>query len=207
MLIILQSIMNRLWRIGFLFLITLSLIALIGASDFRFFADSETKSSLAEEAWGQAGSIAYQAAAKTMRSKNREGLALDNVQKRYLRRYFLDYIDRVTVIYNAQMMDRWVFGNVAVHFGEIESIAQTYCDRIYLRDDYKSEDIRQLSLLVHEMVHVRQCFQNGGLDQFGYQYFVEYKRAKQKYENNLMEREAYDLQNRFAQKYRQDQQG
>jgi hypothetical protein len=57
------------------------------------------------------------------------------------------------------------------------------------------------------MVHVRQCFQNGGLDQFGYQYFVEYKRAKQKYENNLMEREAYDLQNRFAQKYRQDQQG
>ena len=125
MLIILQSIMNRLWRIGFLFLITLSLIALIGASDFRFFADSETKSSLAEEAWGQAGSIAYQAAAKTMRSKNREGLALDNVQKRYLRRYFLDYIDRVTVIYNAQMMDRWVFGNVAVHFGEIESIAQT----------------------------------------------------------------------------------
>ncbi|MBD2187000.1 hypothetical protein [Pseudanabaena mucicola] len=199
--------MNRLWRIAFLFLITLSLIALIGISDFRFFADSETKSSLAEEAWGQAGSIAYQAAAKTMRSKNRDGLALDNIQKRYLRRYFLNYIDRVTVIYNAQMMDRWVFGNVAVHFGEIESIAQTYCDRIYLRDAYKPEDIKQLSLLVHEMVHVRQCFQNGGLDQFGYQYFVEYKRAKQKYENNLMEREAYDLQSRFVQKYQQEQQG
>lgn len=199
--------MNRLWRIAFLFLITLSLIALIGIADLRFFADSEPKSSLAEEAWGQAGSIAYQAAAKTMRSKNREGLALDNIQKRYLRRYFLDYIDQVTVIYNAQMMDRWVFGNVAVHFGEIESIAQTYCDRIYLRDAYKPEDIKQLSLLVHEMVHVRQCFQNGGLDQFGYQYFVEYKRAKQKYENNLMEREAYDLQSRFAQKYQQDQQG
>jgi hypothetical protein len=48
------------------------------------------------------------------------------------------------------------------------------------------------------MVHVRQCFQNGGLDQFGYQYFVEYKRGKQKYEDNLMEREAYDLQSRFA---------
>ena len=164
----------------------------------RFFAGSEAKSSLAEEAWGQAGSIAYQAASKTMRSKNGQGLPLDNIQKRYLRRYFIDYIDRVTVIYSAQMMDRWMFGNVVVHFGNVEAIAQTYCDRIYLRDRQNSEDIRQLGIIAHEMVHVRQCNQNGGLDQFGYQYFVEYKRAKQKYENNLMEREAYDLQNRFA---------
>lgn len=191
--------MNSIRRIVFLILLTLALVATIGMSDVRFFADSETKSSLADEAWGQAGSIAYQAAARTMRSKNGEGVPLDNVQKRYLRRYFIDYIDRVQIIYNSQMMDRWILGNVAVHFGQVETIAQTYCDRIYLRDDYQSEDIKQLSVLAHEMVHVRQCFQNGGLDQFGYQYFVEYKRAKRKYENNLMEREAYDLQNRFAQ--------
>ncbi|WP_201320536.1 DUF4157 domain-containing protein [Pseudanabaena sp. lw0831] len=190
--------MNSIRRIVFLILMTLALVATIGMSDVRFFADSETKSSLADEAWGQAGSIAYQAAARTMRSKNGEGVPLENVQKRYLRRYFLNYIDRVQIIYNAQMMDRWILGNVAVHFGQVETIAQTYCDRIYLRDDYKSEDAKQLSVLAHEMVHVRQCFQNGGLDQFGYQYFVEYKRAKQKYENNLMEREAYDIQSRFA---------
>ncbi len=167
----------------------------------QFFANSEAKSSLADEAWGQAGSIAYQAAAKTMRSKNGEGIPLDNVQKRYLRRYFIDYLDRVNVVYNAQMMDRWVLGNVAVHFGKVETIAQTYCDRIYLRDAYDPENMRQLSILAHEMVHVRQCVKTGGLDQFGYEYFVEYKRAKQKYENNLMEREAYDLQNRFAKNY------
>ena len=190
--------MNSFRRIVFLILLTLALVATIGMSDVSFFADSETKSSLADEAWGQAGSIAYQAASRTMRSKNGEGVPLDNVQKRYLRRYFIDYIDRVQVIYNAQMMDRWVLGNVSVHFGQVETIAQTSCDRIYLRDGFKPEDPRQLSILAHEMVHVRQCFQNGGLDQFGYQYFVEYKRAQQKYENNLMEREAYDLQNRFA---------
>ena len=190
--------MNSFRRIVFLILLTLALVATIGMSDVSFFADSETKSSLADEAWGQAGSIAYQAASRTMRSKNDEGVPLDNVQKRYLRRYFIDYIDRVQVIYNAQMMDRWVLGNVSVHFGQVETIAQTYCDRIYLRDGFKPEDPRQLSILAHEMVHVRQCSQNGGLDQFGYQYFVEYKRAQQKYENNLMEREAYDLQNRFA---------
>ncbi len=190
--------MNRIRRISVLILFTLTVVAIIGVSDMRFFAGSEAKSSLAEEAWGQAGSIAYQAASKTMRSKNGQGLPLDNIQKRYLRRYFIDYIDRVQIIYSAQMMDRWMFGNVVVHFGNVEAIAQTYCDRIYLRDRQNSEDIRQLGIIAHEMVHVRQCNQNGGLDQFGYQYFVEYKRAKQKYENNLMEREAYDLQNRFA---------
>jgi len=152
--------MNSLRRIGFLILLTLSVVALIGLSDMSSFGNSEAKSSLAEEAWGQAGSIAYQAAARTMRTKNGEGKPLDNVQKRYLRRYFIDYLDRVT--------------------------------------PYQSEDLKQLAIRAHEMVHVRQCAQNGGLDQFGYQYFVEYKRAEQKYENNLMEREAYDLQSRFV---------
>lgn len=190
--------MNSIRRLSFLILLTLALVTAIGISDMQFFADSKAKSSLAEEAWGQAGSIAYQAAERTMLSKNGKGIPLDNVQKRYLRRYFIDYIDRVTVTYNAQMMDRWVFGNVAVHLGKIEVIAQTYCDHIYLQAPYDPENLKQLSVLAHEMVHVRQCAQNGGLDQFGYQYFVEYKRAKQKYENNLMEREAYDLQGRFA---------
>ncbi|PZU93747.1 MAG: hypothetical protein DCE90_15735 [Pseudanabaena sp.] len=193
--------MNSLRRFGFLLLITLALVVAIGMTESQFLAKSESQFSLVEEAWGQAGSIAYQASAKTMRSKNGQGVPLDNLQKRYLRRYFIDYIDRVTIIYSAQMMDRWVLGNLAVHFGEVESIAQTYCDRIYLRDPYKGEDLKQLSVLVHEMVHVRQCEQNGGLDQFGYQYFVQYKRANQKYENNPLEREAYDMQVRFAQKY------
>ena len=58
--------------------------------------------------------------------------------------------------------------------------------------------MKQLGVLAHEMSHVRQCARVGGLDQFGYQYFVEYKRAKQNYENNLMEKEAYDLQHRFV---------
>jgi hypothetical protein len=190
--------MNTIRRISFLILLTLALVTAIGISDMDIFTKSEAKLTLVDEAWGQAGSIAYQAAAKTMRSKNGAGLPLDNIQKRYLRRYFIDYLDRVTVVYNAQMMDRWKFGNVAVHFGNVEAIAQTYCDRIYLRDPQNSEDLRQLGIIAHEMVHVRQCVQNGGLDQFGYQYFVEYKRAKQKYENNLMEREAYALQNKFV---------
>jgi len=190
--------MNTIRRISFLILLTLALVTAIGISDMDIFTKSEAKLTLVDEAWGQAGSIAYQAAAKTMRSKNSAGLPLDNIQKRYLRRYFIDYLDRVTVVYNSQMMDRWKFGNVAVHFGNVEAIAQTYCDRIYLRDPQNSEDLRQLGIIAHEMVHVRQCVQNGGLDQFGYQYFVEYKRAKQKYENNLMEREAYALQNKFV---------
>ncbi len=191
--------MDSLRRIAFLILLALALMTALGLSDVQFSGNSQAQNSLVEEAWGQTGSIAYQAAARTMRSKNAEGTHLDNVQKRYLRRYFIDYIDRVTVVYKAQLMDRWVLGNIAIHFGEVDSVAQTYCDRIYLRDDYQPEDIKQLAILVHEMVHVRQCIENGGLDQFGYKYFVEYKRANQKYEKNILELEAYVLQNRFLQ--------
>ena len=196
-----QTDMESLRRISFLILAVISLITVIGLSDLHFSDKSEAKSSLVEEAWGQAGSIAYQAAAKTMRAKNSEGVPLTNVQKRYLRRYFINSIDRVVVIYKAQMMDRWLLGNISVHFGNVDSIAQTYCDRIYLRDNYKPEDIKQLAVIAHEMVHLRQCSEAGGLDQFGYRYFVEYKRANQKYEDNVMEKEAYQLQTRFLDSY------
>jgi len=193
--------MNSLYRFGFLLLTTLVLVVVIGMIEPQFLMKSELKTSVLEEAWGQAGSIAYQASAKTMRSKNSKGVPLDNLQKRYLQDNYVDYLDQVTIIYNAQMMDRWVFGDLAVHLGKLETIAQTYCDRIYLRDPYRGEDIEQLAILVHEMVHVRQCEQEGGLDQFGYQYFVQYKRANQKYKENPLEQEAYDMQTRFVQKY------
>lgn len=156
------------------------------------------QASFLEEAWGQAGIVAYQAAAKTMRARNGEGQPLDNFQKRYLRRYFIDLIDRVAVIYNAQMMDRWVVSGMAIRVGTVESAAQTYCDRIYVRDPYKLEDTSQLIVLSHEMVHVRQCKRLGGHEQFGYNYFKEFKRAGQAYEKNKLEQEAYKFQAKFA---------
>jgi hypothetical protein len=54
---------------------------------------------------GDAGAGAYQAAAELMQANNGSSQGLDATQKQYLRPYFGDLVDRVAVIYNANLMD------------------------------------------------------------------------------------------------------
>jgi hypothetical protein len=183
----------------FLVMLMTTLIVVLSVSKLATLVAYAAQTSWIEEAWGQAGAVAYEAAAKTMLVRNDNGRrGLNNFQKRYLRGNFIDYIDRVSVVYDAQLMDRWVVGGMSIHLGAVESNAQTYCDRIYIRSTYQSEDIKQLIVLAHEMVHVKQCQQLGGMKKFGYVYFKEYKRANQKYENNKLEKEAFFFQRKFA---------
>ncbi len=153
---------------------------------------------LTEEAWGQAGAIAYPAAAQWMRTSNATSQYLDKTQKRYLRTYFGDLVDRVVVIYNAQLMDDWLYAEFKIDIGQVDSIAQTYCKRIYVKDSYKLGDFDQLKLLAHELTHSRQCEQLGGADKFGYYYFREFKKAGQRYEKNKLEKEANKYEEQFA---------
>lgn len=158
----------------------------------------ERSSSIVEEAWGAAGTMAYQAAAEWMRANNGIGQYLDKTQKRYLRPYFGGLVDRVVVIYNAKLMDEWVHAGFKTEIGLGDSAAQTYCERIYIDDKYKSIDSDQLTRLAHELIHSRQCHLLGGADEFGYHYFREFKRAGQSYEDNKLEREANKFEIRFA---------
>ncbi|NHC37364.1 DUF4157 domain-containing protein [Scytonema millei VB511283] len=153
---------------------------------------------LTEETWGQAGIVAYQAAARWMYANNGSGRALDDLQKQYLRIYFGDLVDRVAIAYNAKLMDGWLYADFKIDIGQVDAIAQTYCDRIYLEGSYKSGDPVQLALLAHELVHARQCESLGGETQFGYAYFKEFRRAGQSYKDNKLEIEAKDFQKQFA---------
>jgi len=153
---------------------------------------------ISEELWGQAGIVAYQAAARWMYANNSSYRELDDIQKQYLRPYFGSLVDRVAIAYNARLMDGWLSADVQIDIGQVDAVAQTYCQRIYLEDSYKPRDSRQLALLAHELVHSRQCEQLGGISQFGYHYFKEYKRAGQNYANNIMEIVANNFENRFA---------
>jgi len=148
--------------------------------------------------WIEAGAAAYQSAAQWMRANNGSSQGFDETQKRYLRPHFGDLLDRVAVIYNANLLDEWSAGGYKIRVAGVESAAQTYCNRIYVDDPYKPNDIGQLKLLAHELTHSKQCEQLGGAGKFGFHYFREYKRAGQNYENNKLEREAYDFQNQFA---------
>lgn len=191
--------MRRFSKTTFVIILLTTLVVVLSISKLANLVAYAAQTSWLEEAWGQAGAVAYEAAAKTMLVRNDRGQrSLDNFQKRYLRGNFINHIDRVSVVYDAQLMDRWVVGGMSIHLGAVDSTAQTYCDRVYLRSTYQPEDINQLITLSHEMVHVRQCQQLGGMKKFGYAYFKAYKQANQKYEKNKLEKEAFIFQKKFA---------
>ena len=148
-----------------------------------------------EEAWGIAGRAGYSAAARWMEANNGRSQALDATQKQYLRPWFEGLVDRVAVVYNANLMDEWSAGGYRINVGNSH---QTYCNRIYIDDPYQTGDLQQvfeqLVVLAHELVHSRQCESIGGESNFGYHYFREFKRAGQSYRNNIMEQEAYELE-------------
>ncbi|MDX2255632.1 MAG: DUF4157 domain-containing protein [Pseudanabaenaceae cyanobacterium bins.39] len=169
-----------------------------GCNEFDFTCNPHVKPILkpaVEELWGDAGSAAYQAAAITMRERNGGGQDLDETQKRFLRQRYGGLVDQVRVSYGSRMMDEWcALGKCT----STDSAAQTYCDRIYVRDSYKRDDTDQLMLLAHEMRHSEQCRDLGGAGKFGFHYFREFKRADQTYATNSMEVEARDSAKDFA---------
>lgn len=142
-----------------------------------------------EEAWGEAGRGLYSAAAEFMSIDNNHipRQSLDSRQKELLRPEFGSLVERVTVQYGADMMDRWGSGKFQISQG---SAGQTFCNEIYIQAPYTENDYSQLILLAHELQHSRQCENLGGMSNFGYRYFKEYKKAGQSYENNSLEREA-----------------
>lgn len=92
------------------------------------------KKVLAEEIWGQAGTVAYPAAAQWIRINNGSSQALDDIQKQYLRIYFGDLVERVAIVYDAKLMDGWLYADFKIDIGQVDAIAQTYCQRIYIKD-------------------------------------------------------------------------
>ncbi len=151
---------------------------------------------LSEKAWGEVGAVAYKGASQFMAKNNGWGRGLDDLQKRYLRPHFGDLVDRVEVVYSSTLMDEWVAASLRIDVGN--SNAQVYGHKIYVTAPYKPGDVKQLILLAHEIVHVKQYEELGGIDKFGYHYFKEYKRAGQNYRRNKMEREAFAFEAKFA---------
>jgi len=148
-----------------------------------------------EQLWGEAGSSGYPSAAYTMYQRNSSTVPLDEQQKEILGRRYGTLVNQVGIVYNAKMMDEMcALGKCT----STDSLAQTYCDRIYVRDAYKRGDSDQLMLLAHEMRHFEQCKQLGGVEQFGSKYFREFKRADQTYETNSMEEDARNTAMNFA---------
>ncbi|AFY92064.1 hypothetical protein Cha6605_0796 [Chamaesiphon minutus PCC 6605] len=151
-----------------------------------------------ELAWSETGATMLPLAAQIMALRNPQGVPLDVTQKGYLRPLFGDLVDRVTVVYQAQLLDRWSQGGKETHIGGVDSSAQTYCDRIYIRAPYRARDTDRLVLLAHELTHAQQCRQAGGIGQFGERYFIGYYRGGQNYQNNPLEKSARAMEEKFT---------
>jgi hypothetical protein len=151
-----------------------------------------------EQVWASGGAVVFPVAANAMANRNPPGQSLTAFQQEQLRPVFGSLVDRVTINYNAQLLDRWANGDQEVHFGEVDSVAQTYCNRIYLRDRRKEKDTAQLTLLAHEIGHSQQCDRLGSEPGFGSAYFRAYFLAGQKYANNRLEKEARAIEQKFV---------
>ncbi len=148
------------------------------------------KSSEPGEVWGNSGVMMFNVAAKLSATRNPAGQSLTVAQKKSLRPLFGNLVDRVQVNYSSLLMDRWSNGEQEVHVGDVDSAAQTYCDRVYVKDAYQPTSRGQLFLLAHELTHSAQCERLGGASKFGYRYFRSYYEAGQQYAKNPLEREA-----------------
>jgi Domain of unknown function (DUF4157) len=149
-------------------------------------------------AWGETGATVLPLAAQIMTMRNPQGVGLDSAQKGYLRPLFGDLVDRVTIVYQATLLDRWSQGGKETHIGKVNSSAQTYCDRIYIRGSYQPHNTRDLILIAHEMTHAQQCQQAGGIGKFGARYFQGYYQGGETYENNPLEKSARTIEQKFA---------
>jgi hypothetical protein len=151
-----------------------------------------------EIAWGETGSTVLPLAAQIMSMRNPAGVALDAEQKQYLRPLFGNLVDRVRVVYNANLLDRWSHGGKETHIGGVDSSAQTYCNQIYIRAAYRAHDTDRLVLLAHELTHSQQCERAGGIAHFGERYFQGYYQAGQSYQHNPLEKSARANEEKFT---------
>jgi Domain of unknown function (DUF4157) len=152
-----------------------------------------------EVAWGETGATVLPLAAQIMTVRNPLGMALDAEQKSYLRPLFGDLVDRVRVVYRAQLLDRWAQRDgKEMHIGGVDSSAQTYCNRIYIRAAYRPHDTDRLVLLAHELTHSQQCDRAGGISKFGERYFQGYYRGGQTYQKNPLEKSARVMEEKFT---------
>lgn len=123
----------------------------------------------------------------------RRGLA--PIQKEFLRPYFGNLVDEVTVKWDSLLNDKWTFKGRTIQLG---SAGQTYGNTIYIAKKRQPKSTSQLVLLAHEFRHVQQYRKHGNLDNFCREYMTAYAKGGYDYENNSFERDAYNFEYKFA---------
>jgi hypothetical protein len=170
--------------------------------DARENAQRKTKQGEAradDQIWGEFGRRAYPAAAaiqlqrypnsRTLSTAFRSALAANKL-------YGDIDLSRVFVHWGARPINEWTVGGKTVDMLMKGTVGQTFGYDIYLIYPYMSPmDGIRVEKLVHELTHVRQYVRlRSSLENFGYYYFRDYRRANNDYYNNAMEAEAFAVE-------------
>ncbi|WP_019503179.1 tachylectin-related carbohydrate-binding protein [Pleurocapsa sp. PCC 7319] len=132
--------------------------------------------------------------ATAQRNTDREQ-GLDPIQREYLRPYFGDLVDQVTVKWDSLLNDNWSFAGHQIQSG---SAAQALGNTIFIAEKEQPYSTSQLVLLAHEFVHVQQYQRHGNLDNYCREYMTGYAQGGYDYENNSFEIEASNFEYKFA---------
>ena len=154
-----------------------------------------TAAGISEQLWGEGGRAGYVSAAKIMQGRSPNGEPLSEKMKAHLRPHYGDLVDRVKLHWGVAPLDAWTASklkNVRIEIGDVDTAGQTFGYDIYLRDGkFEGEYKDRLELVAHEIAHTKQFVKWGeSLSNFGYHYFVNFKKANQTYANNSLEIEA-----------------
>ncbi len=152
-----------------------------------------------EELWAQAGSIGYGQSADKMKQNHTGGEPLSERDRSALRPIFGNLVDQVTIHWNATPINEMVASEYDIEMVGEDASAQAFGYDIYFQasKDEWSDEFR-LKILIHEITHTEQFVRLGNsFSDFGYQYFREYYRAGQVYEQNSMEVEAINKADRY----------
>lgn len=111
----------------------------------------------------------------------RWGIAPEDIQVVY----------QASLLNDIKMFDRWPITIMDEYAG------QTFGNMIYLSRPYRDKDGDLLVLLSHEAYHVKQYRSLGSIAEFGRQYTNAFLEAFLIYENNRLEREAFQAESEF----------
>ena len=135
--------------------------------------------------------------ANNVMSQFRTTRGLTSLEKKYLAPYFGRHInlDRVSVFWGANLNGEMKILGKTIW---VASGAQTFGYRVFFRERHDPGNTRQLIDLAHELSHTIQHEQLGGLTAFCKKYMNGYFNAGWSYENNSLERDAYNNEYKFA---------
>jgi hypothetical protein len=104
---------------------------------------------------------------------------------------------QIRIVYEAQLLNKHqLLKNLPFTIMD-DTLAQTFGDIIYIKRAYKPRDGGLLTLLSHEIYHVKQYKELQSISNFGAKYAKEFVNGGFSYDNNRMEIEAYQAEAKF----------